>query len=76
MDQRMRTDAAARYVGLSVGTMVRMRSRGDGPAYAKAGPRIVVYSKGDLDDWLNRRTRRSEEDKSRGAELRTAPIDA
>lgn len=56
MDHKMRTYEAARYVGLSAATLARMRVRGDGPTYAKAGPRIVVYAKGDLDAWLGART--------------------
>ena len=58
-DQKMRTPDAARYLGLSEATLKRMRVRGDGPVYAKAGPRIVVYGKNDLDAWLTSRSRRS-----------------
>ena len=55
----LRTDAAADYVGLSASTMAKMRLRGNGPAYSKAGPRIVVYRQEDLDSWLGSRRRSS-----------------
>ncbi len=40
---KLRAPQAARYIGLSVSTLAKMRLRGDGPPYAKAGPRVVVY---------------------------------
>ena len=55
----MRTGDAAQYVGLAPSTLAKMRLRGDGPLYAKAGPRIVVYRIEDLDRWLDSRRRRS-----------------
>ena len=55
----LRTSAAAAYVGLAPSTMAKMRLRGDGPSYSKAGPRIVVYRRRDLDDWLDGRRRKS-----------------
>ena len=51
-NRKLRTDEAARFLGLSSSTLAKMRLRGDGPAYSKAGPRIVVYDMTDLDDWL------------------------
>ena len=56
--QKLRTPAAARHVGLRPSTMAKMRVRGDGPAFSKAGPRVVVYDLHDLEDWL-RTTRRT-----------------
>ena len=55
----LRTGDAARYVGLTVSTLAKMRLRGDGPPYSKSGPRIVVYAKADLDAWLAASSRRS-----------------
>jgi len=55
----LRAPEAAAYVGLSASTMAKMRLRGDGPLYAKAGPRVVVYDRADLDAWLATRKRRS-----------------
>jgi len=59
---KLRAPQAARYVGLSASTLAKMRLRGDGPAYAKAGPRVVVYDTRDLDAWLVQRKRRSTSD--------------
>ena len=58
MDNKLRTEAAARYLGLAPSTLAKMRVRGDGPPYSKAGARIVVYDIDDIDDWL-RGTRRT-----------------
>ena len=55
----MRTTEAADYIGLSVSTLAKMRLRGDGPLYIKAGPRIVVYRPENLDTWLEARARTS-----------------
>ena len=55
----LRVPDAARYVGLTPSTLAKMRLRGDGPRYSKAGPRIVVYAVADLDAWLAGRVRRS-----------------
>ena len=55
----MRAPDAAAYVGLSPSTLAKMRVRGDGPAYSKAGPRIVVYDVADLDSYLAGRKRHS-----------------
>ncbi len=63
---KLRAPAAAEYVGLSTSTLAKMRVRGDGPIYSKAGPRIVVYDVRDLDNWLAARRRTSTSDKGRG----------
>jgi hypothetical protein len=39
----------ARDVACAPTTLAKMRVRGDGPPFSKAG---VVYDIGDLDDWL------------------------
>ncbi len=57
--RRLRVPEAATYVGLSSSTLAKMRLRGDGPVYSKAGPRIVVYDVRDLDAWLAARRRQS-----------------
>lgn len=56
---KLRAPQAAAYLGLSPSTLAKMRLRGDGPVYSKAGPRIVVYDKLDLDAWLGAQRRRS-----------------
>jgi predicted DNA-binding transcriptional regulator AlpA len=56
---RFRTREAAAYVRLAPSTMAKMRMRGDGPQYSKAGPRVVIYYQDELDAWLAARSRRS-----------------
>ena len=63
---KLRAPEAARYIGLSASTLAKMRLRGDGPMYSKAGPRIVIYDKSDLDSWLDQRRRRSTSDPGLG----------
>lgn len=46
------TAEAARYTGLSPGTLKKWRVTGDGPAYVRVGSRIV-YLVEDLDFWLH-----------------------
>ena len=57
--QFLRSKQAAEYVGLAESTLAKMRHRGDGPIYSKAGRRIVVYHQSDLDEWLAAGRRRS-----------------
>ena len=59
---KLRAPAAAEYLGLSASTLAKMRLRGDGPIYSKAGPRVVVYDIADLESWLTARRRRSTSD--------------
>ena len=56
---KLRAPEAATYVGLSPSTLAKMRLRGDGPTYSKAGPRVVIYDRSDLEEWLERKKRRS-----------------
>jgi predicted DNA-binding transcriptional regulator AlpA len=60
--RRLRTPQAAAHVGLSASTLEKYRLTGNGPAYQKAGPKIVVYRPEDLDAWLNANRRRSTSD--------------
>ena len=48
---------------MSASTVAKMRLRGDGPIYAKAGPRVVVYDRADLESWLAARKRLSTSDR-------------
>lgn len=57
--KNLRAPDAANYVGLSDSTLAKMRMRGDGPLYSKVGPRVVLYNRDDLDEWLLSRRRRS-----------------
>ena len=58
MNERIKTPAAAVYVGLSTSTLEKLRLTGDGPLYLKLN-RAVVYDTSDLDDWLQSRRKRS-----------------
>jgi predicted DNA-binding transcriptional regulator AlpA len=58
----MRAPEAADYVRLSQSTLAKLRLRGGGPVYSKAGVRIVVYDIADLDTWLANRQRKSTSD--------------
>jgi hypothetical protein len=53
--------AAARYVRLSASTLAKMRLSGNGPAFLKAGRR-VLYRRVDLDAWLESRRARHTSD--------------
>ncbi len=59
---KLRPPAAADFLGLSASTLAKMRLRGDGPIYSKAGPRVVVYDLADLEAWLTARKRSSTTD--------------
>jgi predicted DNA-binding transcriptional regulator AlpA len=59
IQRNLRPPGAASYLGLSASTLAKMRLRGDGPPYSKAGPRIVVYDVQDLNAWLDARKRKS-----------------
>lgn len=56
------TDAAA-FIGLSPSTLAKMRLRGDGPPFSKAGPRAVIYAVSDLEQWANQHKRTSTSDR-------------
>jgi hypothetical protein len=62
LSARLRTPAAADYVGLSASTLEKLRLTGGGPIYEKAGPKIVVYKIENLDAWLSARRRTSTSD--------------
>lgn len=49
----LRTQEAARFLGLSERTLEKHRTYGTGPAYRKLGGR-VVYSVDDLQAWADR----------------------
>jgi predicted DNA-binding transcriptional regulator AlpA len=57
--RKLRAPETADYLGLSTSTLAKMRLRGDGPPYLKAGRRIVLYDLHDLEEWLGARRRRS-----------------
>jgi len=62
----LRPQAASEYTQLAASTLAKMRLRGDGPPFCKAGPRAIVYNRDDLDQWLTDRRRRSTSDEGEG----------
>jgi predicted DNA-binding transcriptional regulator AlpA len=58
----LRTPEAAEYAGLSASTLEKLRLTGNGPAFQKAGPKIVVYYPDELDRWLSGQRRTSTSD--------------
>ena len=57
----LRTQEAARLLGLSERTLEKHRTYGTGPRYSKIGGR-VVYAVTDLQAWVNRGTKASTSD--------------
>lgn len=66
----LRTEEAARWLGLSGRTLEKHRCTGKGPSFRKLGGR-VVYTLGDLQAWIDGAERRSTaQDHVPGAALR------
>jgi len=51
MDKNLTTKEAAEFLGISKGTMERMRKDNQGPPYFKIG-RVIRYSLQDLKEWI------------------------
>lgn len=66
MDELLKTDAVARMLGLSPGTLRRWRCLGRGPRYIKVGA-VVRYDSADIVDWLSRRAIKPEAQELLGA---------
>jgi hypothetical protein len=49
---RVKTDAAAKYLGVSASKLTKLRVYGGGPRYYKLS-KSVVYDLSDLDVWLS-----------------------
>ena len=56
--RRLRTPAAAEYLGYAESTLEKRRVTGDGPPFIQLG-RVIVYDTRDLDAWLASRRRHS-----------------
>lgn len=50
--ENLTTEEAAEYLRVCHRTLIRWRGQGTGPAYCKAGQRIL-YRRADLDAWLD-----------------------
>ena len=61
--RRLRTPAAADYLGYAESTLEKKRLTGDGPPFIKLG-RVIVYDTRDLDSWLSARRATSTSDPS------------
>ena len=59
--RRLRTPAAADYLGYAESTLEKKRLTGDGPVYIRLG-RVIVYDTRDLDRWLAARRATSTSD--------------
>ena len=56
--RRLRTLAAADYLGYAESTLEKKRLTGDGPPFIRLG-RVIVYDTRDLDAWLAARRAQS-----------------
>jgi hypothetical protein len=59
MTNYLSTADAAKYTGLSVSTLERLRISGGGPGYIRPTHRRVLYAICDLDTWLQSRKHKS-----------------
>jgi predicted DNA-binding transcriptional regulator AlpA len=51
----LRAGDAAKRIGLSPSTLVKMRMRGDGPPFIRLTPRRIVYAPEALEDFVRKR---------------------
>ncbi len=58
---KMRPQATANYVQMSVSKLAKLRMSGKGPRYSKVD-RVVLYDETDVDDWLEALKRASTSD--------------
>lgn len=56
---RMTPTEAAAYIPMSIGALAQLRYMGHGPKFMKPSGRIVLYRKGDIDNWLESSVRTS-----------------
>ncbi len=68
----LRTQEAARHLGVSPRTLEKHRIYGTGPIYRKIGGR-VVYKVGDLERWADQGLRSSTSDPGTGVVLPPTP---
>jgi hypothetical protein len=55
LGERLRTPAAAKYLGIAKSTLEKMRCFGTGPVFERVGRRAVVYNVPALDEYLAQR---------------------
>jgi predicted DNA-binding transcriptional regulator AlpA len=69
----LRTQEAARFLGISLRTLEKHRTYGTGPTYRKIGGR-VVYAVEDLQSWSAIGARRSTSDENAGTVFPARPL--
>lgn len=69
----LRTQEAARFLGISIRTLEKHRTYGTGPTYKKIGGR-VLYAIRDLEAWSDIGTRKSTSDKNAGTVFPARPL--
>ena len=69
----LRTQEAARFLGISIRTLEKHRTYGTGPTYRKVGGR-VLYAVGDLEAWTKVGARRSTRDPNAGTVFPARPL--
>ncbi len=70
----LRTEEAARFVGVSRRTLEKHRIYGTGPNYSKIGGRII-YAVTDLREWVERGARHATSDRGATTILPAKPVD-
>lgn len=69
----LRTQEAARFLGISIRTLEKHRTYGTGPLYRKIGGR-VLYTLRDLEAWSAIGTRKSTSDTNAGMVFPARPL--
>lgn len=69
----LRTQEAARFLGISIRTLEKHRTYGTGPTYRKIGGR-VLYTIRDLEEWADIGIRKSTRDTDVGTVFPARPL--
>ncbi|PQZ47241.1 DNA-binding protein [Ochrobactrum sp. MYb15] len=69
----LRTQEAARFLGISLRTLEKHRTYGTGPVYRKIGGR-VLYAVRDLESWSSTGSRKSTRDKNASKVFPARPL--
>tara|TARA_R100000365_G_C2743484_1_gene72223 strand:- start:942 stop:1214 length:273 start_codon:yes stop_codon:yes gene_type:complete len=69
----LRTQEAARFLGISLRTLEKHRTYGTGPVYRKIGGR-VLYALRDLEAWTEIGARKSTSDENAGTVFPARPL--
>jgi len=69
----LRTQEAARFLGISIRTLEKHRTYGTGPTYRKIGGR-VLYTVHDLESWSAIGTRKSTRETTAGTVFPARPL--